>query len=142
MSGEGDFGIVGGDDGVDLEEDLLFDGEVIFPASGVGEGVDEDVEGGGAKLFEVDDEELGVVDARVLFEHFLDLFCDIVDVGGVVVANPDGLFDAAVGHARDVDEGDGREEGVGNVDGALFKGADLGESPANVLNVPFDFPLF
>ena len=79
-----------------------------------------------------------MVDLGVVLEHGAHVAQDALEPVGVVVADADGLVDAAVAHARGVLDRDLGEGGVGHVERALVEGADRGQAPADALHHALD----
>ncbi len=90
------------DDAPDAQQHILLDLVEGDPHRGLGEGVDHDVQRARPERVEVHDQRLRGVDAVVRGQHGADVGDDGLDHAEIVVAHADGLFQAAVRHARGV----------------------------------------
>ena len=126
------------DDVVHLEQHVLLDRVVLVPRTGPGEGIDEEVERRRGERIEIHHQEFVGVDPGMRLEHLPHLVDDRLHPAHVVVAHPDRLVDPAVEHPGQVLDRDGREDRVGDVEGAVLEGADAGEAPSDPLDGPHD----
>ena len=137
--GEGDGEAAGLDGPHDAAINALADVHVLEPGDGLGEIVDEDVEGALAEVGEADEDEL-LLDAVVLTENLADVLDEVGHVvGGGFVGDADDLLDAALGHAGPVVDVFVGEDAVGDGDDGLGPGADFGGAEADGLDVAVDF---